>query len=167
MRTQRGAAVGRVSITTRIDAPPERCFDLNRDVDVHIESTPGTSERAVGGVTSGLLGDRDRVTWEARHLGIRWRMTMEITAYAHPRFLVDEMVSGPFRSFRHFHGFLPDGAGTTMIDIMTYTVPAGLPGRIFDRMILEPYMRHLLTQRVAVLTALAEGRSDSPVTPQT
>lgn len=153
--------VGRVSITTRIEAPPEICFDLNRDVDVHIESTTGTAERAVGGVTTGLLGERDRVTWEARHLGIRWRMTIEITAFDRPRFLVDEQISGPFRAFRHFHGFQPNGTGTTMIDILTYAIPAGWPGRIFDRLILEPYMRDVLATRLAVLKALAERHSVS------
>ena len=150
--------MGRVSITTRIDASPDVCFDLTRDIDVHIASTAGTSERAVAGVMSGLIGAGERVTWEARHFGIRWRMTSEITAFEPPLYFVDEMVAGPFASFRHFHGFQPDGAGTRMIDIMTYTVPAGWLGKLFDRLVLEPYMRHLLTQRVSVLKAIAEGQ---------
>ena len=150
--------MGRVSLTTRIDAPPEACFDLSRDVEAHIQSTPGTSERAVGGVTTGLIGAGERVTWEARHLRVQWRMTSEITAFAPPLFFVDEMVAGPFSSFRHFHGFLPDGPGTRMIDILSYTVPAGWPGKLFDHLILEPYMRRIMIQRVSVLKAIAESR---------
>ena len=152
--------MGRVSITTWINASPDTCFDLVRDVEAHIQSTPGTSERAIAGVTTGLLRDGDRVTWEARHLGIRWRMTVSITAYDRPRYLVDEMIHGPFASFRHFHGFLPDGAGTKMIDIMTYTVPAWWLGRVFDRLILEPYMRRVLERRIAVLQEMAESIQD-------
>ena len=55
-----------IRIATSIDAPPERCFDLARDVGAHVRSTAGTGERAVGGVTIGLLELGDEVTWEAR-----------------------------------------------------------------------------------------------------
>jgi len=45
-----------------VKAPIERVFDLNRSVDLHTDSTYETSERAVAGVTKGLLsttGARD------------------------------------------------------------------------------------------------------------
>lgn len=60
-----------IRIETAIAAPPERCFDLARDIDAHVRSTAGTHERAVGGVTTGLMGLGDEVTWEAKHLGVR------------------------------------------------------------------------------------------------
>lgn len=150
--------MGRVSITNLIDAPRDVCFDLSRSVEAHIQSTPGTAERAVGGVTTGLLGSGDQVTWDAVHLGRRRRMTVGITVLNRPDYFVDEMIAGPFRSFRHFHGFQQERTGTRMIDIMSYTVPAGWLGRLIDRLILESYMRHLLVQRVAVLKSIAEHR---------
>lgn len=150
--------MGRISLTTHIESPVETCFDLARNIDAHIRSTPGTSERAVDGVTSGLIGLGETVTWEARHLGLPWRMTVGLTAFDRPRYFVDEMFAGPFKTFRHFHDFLPDGEATTMIDILAYAVPAGWPGRLFDHLILEPYMHRVLSQRIEILKTEAENR---------
>ncbi|MEZ4522682.1 MAG: hypothetical protein R3A46_13700 [Thermomicrobiales bacterium] len=63
--------MGRINITTWIDASPETCFDLSRSVEAHIQSTPGTAERAISGVRTGLLGNGYRVTREAVHFGCR------------------------------------------------------------------------------------------------
>lgn len=62
-----------------IKAPINVCFDLARNVDIHIETTSRTKERAIGGVTSGLLEKGDFVTWEATHLGMRQTLTAKIT----------------------------------------------------------------------------------------
>lgn len=64
-----------IRIATVIDAPPERCFDLARDVDAHLRSTARTGERTVSGVTVDLFDLEDEVTWEARHVGVRRRLT--------------------------------------------------------------------------------------------
>jgi len=42
--------------TTDIGAAVEACFDLSRSIDLHLESMLASRERAVGGVTSGLIG---------------------------------------------------------------------------------------------------------------
>jgi hypothetical protein len=52
-----------IVVETRIAAPVERCFDLARDVDVHLRTAASTGERAVGGKTSGLLELGDVVTF--------------------------------------------------------------------------------------------------------
>jgi hypothetical protein len=46
-----------IVLRTRVAAPPRRCFDLARDVDLHERSTAASRERAVAGVTSGRLAD--------------------------------------------------------------------------------------------------------------
>ena len=51
-----------------INAPIEICFDLARSIDIHAESTSQTKERAIGGVTNGLIQLGQSVTWEAIHL---------------------------------------------------------------------------------------------------
>jgi hypothetical protein len=60
-----------IELGTVIFAPRERVFDLARCIDAHQDSAEGTHERAVAGVTSGLVSFNDNVTWEARHLGLR------------------------------------------------------------------------------------------------
>jgi ligand-binding SRPBCC domain-containing protein len=88
-------------LETRIKAPMERCFDLMRDVDLHARSTASTGERAVAGVTSGLLGQGDEVTWEAVHFGVKQRLTVRVTRCEPPHLFEDVMVRGAFRSFTH------------------------------------------------------------------
>src|SRR4051812_20897417 len=105
-----------IRLETQIHAVPERCFDLARDVDAHVGSTAGTHERAVAGVTSGLMGLGDSVTWEAVHFGVRQRLTSRITRLERPNLFVDEMVEGAFHSFEHTHEFRSTNNGTVMVD---------------------------------------------------
>lgn len=79
-----------------VDAPVEVCFDLTRNVDVHTETTARTKERAVAGVTSGLMEKGDTVTWEAMHLGVKQRLTAKIIEMDKPHGFTDAMVKGAF-----------------------------------------------------------------------
>jgi ligand-binding SRPBCC domain-containing protein len=142
-------------LTTRIAAPAETCFDLSRSIDLHLESMVASRERAVGGVTSGLIEDGQEVTWEAHHLGLRWHMTSRITAYDRPHRFVDEMVRGPFASFRHEHRFEPDAGGTVMTDTVELRMGWG-PIRPLADVCAAAYLRRLMVIRNAVIKARAE-----------
>src|SRR3954463_7980994 len=91
--------------TTVIHAPIERCFDLARSVEVHLAGNVHWGESAVAleGVTSGLVGPSQRVTWRARHFGVRQKLTSEITRFERPTYFQDTMVKGPFRRMQHDH----------------------------------------------------------------
>ena len=147
-----------IRIATEIDAPPERCFDLARDVSAHIRSTARTQERAVAGVTEGMLSLGDEVTWEARHLGVRQRLTARITRFERPVLFEDEMVPGAFASLRHLHEFLPREGGTTMVDTFTFKSPLGALGALVDRLFLAGYLRRFLISRAAELKRMVESR---------
>lgn len=82
-----------------IKASPEVCFDLARNVDVHTQTTAHTKERAVGGITSGLMEKGDYVTWEAVHLGVKQKLTAKIMEMERPHMFIDMMVKGAFHSF--------------------------------------------------------------------
>jgi ligand-binding SRPBCC domain-containing protein len=146
-----------IVIRTRVAAPPARCFDLARDVDLHQRSTAASRERAVAGVTSGLLGAGDEVTWEATHFGVRQRLTSRVTKFDPPNRFVDEMVRGAFARFRHEHQFLSVPDGTDMVDIFDYTAPLGPLGRLADALFLRRYMTTLLRERNAYLKRAAES----------
>jgi ligand-binding SRPBCC domain-containing protein len=148
-----------IRVETAIAASPERCFDLARDVGAHIRSTVGTHERAIAGVTTGLMRLGDEVTWEARHLGVRQRLTVRITRFDRPRMFQDEMVRGAFASMRHVHDFYPRDGGTTMVDTFTFASPLGPIGAIVDRVFLAAYMRRFLISRAAALKRMAESAS--------
>ena len=141
-----------------IEAPPERCFDLSRSVELHTHSTGATGERAVGGVTSGLLALGQEVTWRARHLGVWQTLTSRITAYDRPRHFRDSMVRGAFARFDHDHYFEPHGThGTVMRDVFDYAAPLGPLGRVAERLFLTWYMRRFLERRNREIRTAAES----------
>lgn len=145
-----------IRLETLIRAPAGRCFDLSRDVDVHVASTGGTRERAIAGVTSGLINLGETVTWEATHFFVRQRMTSKITAFERPRMFVDEMQRGPFKRWRHAHLFEERQGATLMVDEVEYASPLGPLGKLADALFLERYMTRLLAGRNAWIKRLAE-----------
>lgn len=146
-----------ITHTQRIQAPIEICFDLARNVEVHTETTAKTQERAVGGVTEGLMELGDTVTWEATHLGIRQKLTSRIIQMEKYSIFVDVMVKGAFASFTHTHLFEEDQNATVMTDIFEYTSPFGPVGRVADRLFLEAYMTNFISSRAEELARIAES----------
>ena len=139
-------------MSTKIGAPLEHCFDLARSIDLHLESMARSRERAVAGVTSGLIGLGEEVTWEARHLGRTWRMTSVIAEFEPPRRFVDEMVRGPFVRFRHEHRFEAVPLGTLMTDLVEFDLPVGMLVNLPAAL----YLRRLLAVRNALIRSKAE-----------
>ena len=139
-----------------IHAPIEICFDLARSVDVHMETTSRTQEKAIDGVTSGLMELGDSVTWEAVHLGVRQRLTAKIIEMERPYQFTDVMVKGAFHSFTHTHEFKVNGTGTIMKDTFSYESPFGIFGKMADLLFLEWYMKNFLAARALELKRIAE-----------
>jgi len=146
-----------IELSTVIRAPRARVFDLARSIDAHQDSTGGTEERAVAGVTKGLIGMDDKVTWEARHFGVRQRLTVRVTALDRPKHFQDVMISGAFKRMVHDHEFAKHPAGTLMRDRFEFTSPLGILGRIVDWLFLTSYMRRFIVRRNEVLKQLAES----------
>ncbi len=148
-----------IELSTLISAPRERVFDLARSIDAHQDSTEDTNERAVAGVTTGLIDLNDQVTWEAKHLGVRQKLTVRITAFNRPQHFQDVMVAGAFKSMKHDHEFQEHPNGTLMIDRFEFQSPFGILGRIVDQIFLTAYMRRFLVQRNRILKNLAESEA--------
>jgi ligand-binding SRPBCC domain-containing protein len=140
---------------TRLPMTVQEAFDRSRSIDVHVASMTDSRERAVAGVTTGLIGPGEEVTWRAWHFGVPFRMTSRISEFHPPSSFVDEQVRGPFRSFRHEHGFTADAVGgTVMVDRVRFVAPLGLLGRAAE-LVLGPYLRRLIERRNAHLAASA------------
>lgn len=146
-----------IHLKTLIRAPMERCFDLSRSVDLHVQSTSSTGERAIGGVTRGLLGLGDEVTWRARHFGIWQNLTSRITVFDRPRHFRDSMVKGAFSRFDHDHFFVALGEYTEVRDVFDFTSPLGPLGQIADAVVLTRYMERFLLERNRVVQRVAES----------
>jgi ligand-binding SRPBCC domain-containing protein len=149
-----------IRLETVIAAPVGDCFDLSLSVDAHTASMRRSGERAIGGVTSGIMKLGDTVTWRARHFGIVFRMTSAIIGYQYPSRFVDEQVHGPFRRWWHEHTFTGTANGkTVMTDRVQFQSPLGPLGSLADRLVLDRYMLHLLRQRNTWLKITLEART--------
>jgi ligand-binding SRPBCC domain-containing protein len=149
-----------IRLETVIAAPVGDCFGLSLSVDAHTASMRGSGERAIGGMTSGIMKLGDTVTWRARHFGIVFQMTAAITEYQYPSRFVDEQLHGPFRRWWHEHTFTAGANGTTvMTDVVLFQSPLGDLGSLADRLVLDRYMRRLLRQRNTWLKTALETRT--------
>jgi ligand-binding SRPBCC domain-containing protein len=150
----------RLEELTVIQAPIERCFDLARSVEVHLAENQhcGEMAAALAGVTSGLPGMADRVTWRAKHFGLWQTLTSEITALEPPTYFQDIMIQGAFRFMKHDHFFqrLPSGQ-TEMKDVFCFAAPLPILGRLAEMILLRRYMRGLLHERNVVIKQIAES----------
>lgn len=146
-----------IDLTTTVEAPRGRVFDLARSVDCHVETMADHAEAAVAGVTTGLLGAADEVTWRARHFGIPLTMRVALTAVDRPNHFRDEQVAGPFAELVHDHRFEPVDGGTLVRDAFRFRSPGGPLGRAVDAVVLRRYLRRLLERRNRRLAAVAEG----------
>lgn len=146
-----------IELSTFVAAPIERVFDLSRSIELHTDSTSSTGERAIAGVTSGLIGLGDEVTWRARHFGIWQSLSVKITACERPTHFADTMLRGAFRRMEHHHHFEPTADGVLMRDVFSFESPLGILGRIADALFLERYMKAFLVQRNRVIKQAAES----------
>lgn len=146
--------------TTLINAPIERVFDLSRSVEVHLLANIHEGEQALatGGVTTGLVGPGEQVTWRAKHFGFWHDLTSKATLVEPPTYLQVTMVEGIFRSMQADHRFrsLPSGA-TELTDIYAIAAPIPILGRIAEAVFLRRYMITLNRERNAVIKQLAES----------
>ncbi len=162
----------RLEELTVIRAPIERCFDLARSVEVHLAGNIHSGEAAVAmaGVTSGLVGLGQRVTWRAKHFGVWQKLMTEITTMDRPGRFQDVMVRGAFRSMKHDHFFRSLSPGETeMRDVFCFAAPLGVLGRLAECAVLRRYMQALLRERNTVIRHIAESaawRSYLPSMPE-
>lgn len=146
-----------IKLVTEIEAPKEIVFDFSRSIDLHKISTQHTKEEAIAGVTSGLIGANQTVTWRAKHFGLFHTLTSRITEFEMHEYFVDEMLDGIFKRFRHEHIFEKGSDGTIMKDVFDYTSPYGVLGRIADIVFLKRYMTELLEKRNRTIKMFAES----------
>lgn len=148
-----------ITVETTIHAPLQDVFDAARDVDLHTQTTQHTREKIVDGRRSGLLELGDEVTFEATHFFVRQRLSARIVEMNAPSRFSDEMLRGAFKKLRHEHRFEAIEKGTRMIDVLTWTSPLGVLGRVADALFLTRYMTNFLQRRNRELKRLIEARN--------
>ncbi len=152
-----------IHLTTFINAPSQRVFDLCRSINLHKKSLEHTGEEAVAGITTGLISLNETVTWKAKHLGKNRKLTVKISAMQSPFSFTDEMTEGDFKSMKHEHHFKQVENGTIMIDLFNFEIPYGIAGKLFNRIYLTRYIKRLLEHRNQFVKEYAEGNRWQPL----
>jgi ligand-binding SRPBCC domain-containing protein len=147
-----------IQLETRIAAPARRCFLLALSIDLHIDSTAASRERAVAGVTTGLIGLGESVTWRGRHFGLLLQHTSKITQYEPPTFFQDVMTTGAFKSFVHDHRFHEQDGVTLMKDELRFAAPFGVLGFVVEKLALGHHLTRFLRERNQFVKHVAESQ---------
>ena len=149
----------KIELTTTIKAPIQTVFDLSRDIDVHQQSAGKTNEKAIDGVTSGLINYNETVTWRGKHFGIYLTHKSRMTAMDFYTYFVDEMEEGKFKYFKHEHFFKEENGNTIMIDKLCYIPPFGILGKLIDTAFLKKHLHNFIIERNEVLKDLSEKQN--------
>ena len=145
-----------IEILTEIKSTAEICFDLSASIDLHQLSTSRTNEKAIAGVTKGVIKLNETVTWEATHFGVRQKLKSVISLYNRPFHFRDEQVNGAFKHFKHDHFFETKNGLVMMTDRFEYASPFGIFGKLFNKIVLTNYLRKFLTKRNQMIKEYAE-----------
>jgi ligand-binding SRPBCC domain-containing protein len=145
-----------IHLSTFIEAPIDRVFDLSRSIDLHKKAMDHTNEEAIAGTTSGLIDLDQTVTWKAKHLFKTRFLKSRITSMKKPDSFIDEQVVGDFKSYKHEHYFKAVKNGTIVIDFIHFVTPYGKLGQLFNKLYLNKYLTDLIELRNAVIREYAE-----------
>ena len=145
-----------INLTTKIKAPKQIVFDVSRNIDVHQQSASASKEKAIAGVTTGLINLNETVTWRGRHFGFYLTHKSRIPTMNLYDYFVDEMEEGNFKFFKHEHFFEEENGMTIMKDKLQYETPFGILGKLFDFLLLKKHLINFLLERNKVLKEVSE-----------
>ncbi len=146
-----------INLITKIKAPLQTVFDVSRNIDIHQQSASKSKEKAIAGVTSGLINFNETVTWRGKHFGFYLTHKSRMTAMDLHDYFVDEMEEGKFKTFRHEHFFEEKNKVTIMTDKLQYETPFGIIGKLFDVLFLKKHLTQFLLERNKILKRVSEN----------
>ncbi len=92
-----------------------------------------------------------------------WRS--RIATYDPPRSFTDVQLRGPYARWEHRHTFRPDGDATIVEDDVTYEVPLGRFGDLFEPLLVRSRLRAIFEYRAETISRLLPPASASPSAP--
>lgn len=92
-------------------------------------------------------------------LGIPLRWMTEITHVAGGKYFVDEQREGPYRMWHHQHHFEEVPGGVKMTDIVHYSLPLGIFGRLAHALFVQQQLRDIFRYRQEAVEGFFGRRS--------
>jgi ligand-binding SRPBCC domain-containing protein len=100
------------------------------------------------------IGARIRYRLRVHGIPISWES--EITAWEPPQRFIDEQIHGPYRLWKHEHGFASRDGGTEVMDHVNYSVWGG---SLINALFVAPDVRSIFEYRTQALTRLFGAKS--------
>lgn len=142
--------------TIFIDRPPEAVCAFHANLKNHSRLCPPDQQEEIIAGGDDPLCEGAKVTFRARHGGLRHTLESEITEWDPPHGFTDRQVKGPFAAWIHRHKFVPFQTGTLMTDTIEYAVPAGPLGLLVEKLWLGEHLDRFFNHRQAEAKRLLE-----------
>jgi len=97
------------------------------------------------------------ITYGIRWAGLPLGWKTRITEYVPPLFFVDEQVEGPYRRWRHRHGFTAVAEGVLVTDRVDYALPFGWIGRAAHAVAIGRQLIGIFQYRQVALARILRG----------
>jgi ligand-binding SRPBCC domain-containing protein len=94
------------------------------------------------------------IAYPLRVRGIPLRWLTEIERWNPPYEFIDIQVRGPYKLWRHTHRFLEAAGGALIVDIVEYSLPFGLVGRLVHRLRVARDVSQIFDYRAQHVQAL-------------
>ncbi|MFL6244998.1 MAG: SRPBCC family protein [Thermoanaerobaculia bacterium] len=147
----------RFTFESTIPCTPERLFAFHELPDALQRLTPPWEQTRILRPAASLRPG-SRVIEEIRIAPFIWIRAEAVHTVHEPPFLFeDEMVSGPFRRWRHRHAIAAEGDGARLTDSIEFEPPFGFLGRVFAPWLILPRLRRLFAWRHEVTRAWCMG----------
>jgi ligand-binding SRPBCC domain-containing protein len=147
----------KIHLTSFIQAPVERVFNLSRNLVLRKKSLKAPAEQLLSSSAEHTIQQGETITFRARHFGKTREVTARITALSQPLHFTEEQVRGDLKSFRHEFHFKPAENGTILIDILEYEGPRDLLGSLASTFFLKRYLESMVRRQHQLLREYAES----------
>jgi ligand-binding SRPBCC domain-containing protein len=146
----------KIHLTTFINAPVERVFDLSRNLAVFKKIINIGKEQILSDTNASCIGKGETITFKAKHLGKLRVITTKVVELQLPGMYKEEQVKGDLKSFTHQHHFKTTENGTIMIDLVDFEGPKDLLGSIAGKFYLKNYIEAMLKKKNELIRDYAE-----------
>jgi ligand-binding SRPBCC domain-containing protein len=134
----------------RLERPLEEVFGYFSDPRYLEALTPAWLRFQVRGSSTPVIAEGTEIDYRLRLHGVPLRWRSRIVVWDPPLRFVDEQIVGPYRLWRHLHGFEPDGAATLVHDWVEYAAPGG---PLAHRLLVAPDLARIFEFRARALRA--------------
>ena len=86
--------------------------------------------------------------------GIKSYWVTEITKVKEGEYFIDEQRFGPYKMWHHEHFIEEKNGGVLMTDVISYKIPFGLIGRMFEPILVQKQLKQIFSHREKVLNDL-------------